>query len=110
MALADLDGGGAATRTRQAMADVYARRGDDMLAIKDISAARKFYEYAANAGSARAAAALARTLDPVFITQVGALGLKPDPTLAAAWYRKAASLGDRDAEARLHALSTDAAK
>jgi hypothetical protein len=94
----------------QLTADVYARRGDDMLAIKDISAARKFYEYAANAGSARAAAALARTLDPVFITQLGALGLKPDPTLAAAWYRKAASLGDRDAEARLHALSTDAAK
>jgi hypothetical protein len=94
----------------QLTADVYAKRGDDMLAIKDISAARKFYEYAANAGSARAAAALARTLDPVFITRMGALGPKPDPTLAAAWYRKAASLGDRDAEARLHALSTDAAK
>jgi hypothetical protein len=94
----------------QLTADVYAKRGDDMLAIKDISAARKFFEYAANAGSARAAAALARTLDPAFITQLGAVGLKPDPTLAAAWYRKAASLGDRDAEARLHALSKDAAK
>ena len=81
-----------------------------MLAIKDISAARKLYEYAVNAGSARAATALARTLDPAFITQLGAVGLKPDPTLAAAWYRKAASLGDRDAEARLHTLSTDAAK
>jgi TPR repeat protein len=91
-------------------ADVYAKRGDDMLAIKDISAARRFYEYAADAGSARAAAALARTMDPAFITQLGAVGLKPDPTLAAAWYRKAASLGDRDAEARLHTLSADAAK
>jgi hypothetical protein len=93
----------------QLTADLYARRGDDMLAINDISAARKLYEYAANAGSARAAAALARTLDPAFFAQLGALGLKPDPTLAAVWYRKAASLGDRDAEARLHALSTDPA-
>jgi Sel1 repeat len=94
----------------QLTADASARRGDDMMAIKDISAARKYYEYAANAGSARAAAALARTLDPAFMTQLGAVGLKPDPTLAATWYRKAASLGDRDAEARLHALNTDAAR
>jgi hypothetical protein len=94
----------------QLTADVYAKRGDDMLAIRDISAARKFYEYAANAGSARAATALARTLDPAFITQLGAVGLRPDPTLAATWYGKAASLGDRDAEARLHALSVDDAK
>jgi TPR repeat protein len=94
----------------QLTADEYVRRGDDMLAIKDISAARKYYEYAANAGSARAAAALARTLDPAFITLLGAVGLKSDPTLAAAWYRKAASLGDRDAEARLRALSADAPK
>jgi hypothetical protein len=100
----------APTASAQLTAEVYAKRGDDMLAIKDISAARKLYEYAVNAGSARAATALARTLDPAFITQLGAVGLKPDPTLAAAWYRKAASLGDRDAEARLHTLSTDAAK
>jgi TPR repeat protein len=92
------------------MAALYASRGDEMLAIKDISAARKFYEYAANAGSARAATALARTHDPAFLTRLGAVGLTPDPVLAAAWYRKAAALGDPDADARLHSLSTEAAK
>ena len=58
----------------QLTADVYAKRGDDMLAIRDISAARKYYEYAANAGSARAAAALARTLDPAFMHELGVEG------------------------------------
>ncbi len=69
-----------------------------MLAQKDISAARKFYEYAANAGSARAATALARTYDPAFAAQLGELGLRPDPALAAAWYRKAAELGGPPAQ------------
>jgi TPR repeat protein len=53
---------GQPTTQDQAIAAFYATRGDEMLARKDISAARKFYEYAANAGSARAAAALARLL------------------------------------------------
>jgi TPR repeat protein len=98
------------TAQEQSMAALYTSRGDEMLAIKDISAARKFYEYAANAGSARAATALARTHDPAFLTRLGAVGLRPDPVLAAAWYRKAAALGDPDADARLHTLSTEAAK
>ena len=101
---------GAPTAQEQSMAALYVSRGDEMMAIKDISAARKFYEYAANAGNARAAMALARTHDPAFLTRSGALGLRSDPVLAAAWYRKAAALGDPDAEARLHALSTEAAK
>ena len=42
----------------------YVARGDAMLAIKDISGARRFYEVAANAGNAPAAMALARTYDP----------------------------------------------
>jgi TPR repeat protein len=69
-----------------------------MLAQKDISAARKFYEYAANAGSARAATALARTYDPNFANQLGEVGLRPDPVLAAVWYRKAAELGGQPAQ------------
>ena len=43
-------------------------RGDAMLAMRNITAARSLYEYAANAGNARAAAALAETYDPVFST------------------------------------------
>jgi TPR repeat protein len=75
-----------------AMADTFARRGDAMLAIKDISAARKFYEFAANAGNAHAAVALARTYDPAFTTELGIIGLEPDPKAASVWYRKAAEL------------------
>jgi hypothetical protein len=81
-----------------ALAAFYAGRGDAMLAQKDISAARKFYEYAANAGSARAATALARTYDPNFANQLGEVGLRPDPVLAAVWYRKAAELGGQPAQ------------
>jgi TPR repeat protein len=92
------------------MTAMYVGRGDAMLAIKDISAARKFYEYGANAGSARAATALAETYDPAFVTKLGAVGVRPDPALAATWYRRAAALGDAEAEARLRTLSTQASK
>jgi TPR repeat protein len=77
------------------MAAFYTARGDAMLANKDISAARKFYEYAANAGSARAAAALGRTYDPAFAAQLDEVGLRPNPELAAVWYRKAAELAGK---------------
>jgi hypothetical protein len=92
------------------MTAMYASRGDEMLAIKDISAARKFYEHAANGGRARAATALAKTYDSAFLTQLGAVGVRPDPALAEAWYRRAAALGDPDAEARLRTLSMQSAK
>jgi hypothetical protein len=85
-------------------------RGDAMLAMRNITAARSLYEYAANAGNARAAAALAETYDPVFLNRLGVIGIKPDPAAAAEWYRKAAALGDRSAVARLQTLRSDAAK
>jgi TPR repeat protein len=89
----------------RAMAELYAARGDDMLKIRDLSAARRFYETAAKAGSGRAAMALGRTYDPAFL-----IGLRPDPALAATWYRRAAELGVPEAAARLRALTTDAAR
>lgn len=94
----------------QSAAAFFVSRGDAMLVIKDISAARKFYEYAANAGSARAAAALAETYDPGFMNQLGTLGLSPDSAVAADWYRKAAALGNRTAEVRLQTLRVEAAR
>ena len=48
-------------------AEFYAWRGDLMLAMKDVPAARKYYELAANGGSARAAVQLARINDPAFV-------------------------------------------
>jgi hypothetical protein len=91
------------TAEQRSLAAIYASRGDEMLSIKDISAARKYYEYAANAGSARAATALAESYDPAFLTQLGAVGIRPDPALAAAWYGRAVALGD--AETRLRTQS-----
>jgi hypothetical protein len=85
-------------------------RGDAALAMKNVAAARSLYEYAANAGNARAAAALAETYDPIFLNRLGAIGPRPDPGLAAEWYRKAAALGDRSAAARLQTLRADAGK
>ena len=92
------------------MAELYAARGDDMLEIRNLSAARRFYETAANAGSGRAAMALGRTYDPAFLSQMQVIGLRPDPVLAATWYRRAAELGVPEAAAQLRALTTDAAR
>jgi TPR repeat protein len=91
-----------------AAAALYSARGDAMIAIRDISAARKLYELAANAGSARAASALGKTYDPAGLRQLGAIGLRPNPGLAALWYRRAEAMGDPDAEARLNSLAYEA--
>jgi TPR repeat protein len=79
-------------------------RGDALLAVKDISGARKFYEYAANLGDASAAMALARTFDPDYLSGLGVMGLQPNSERAVTWYRKAAALGNQDAEHRLQAM------
>jgi hypothetical protein len=92
------------------VATAYVDRGDALLAIKDVSGARKFYEFGANIGSARAATALARTYDPYFLASLGVIGLQPDMAVAVKWYNKAAALGDRDAIARLRFLQQASAK
>ena len=92
------------------MAELYAARGDDMLEIRDLSAARRFYETTANAGSGRAAVALGRTYDPAFLSQMQIIGLRPDPVLAATWYRRASELGVPEAAAELSVLTRDAAR
>ncbi|MFC7611089.1 hypothetical protein [Teichococcus aestuarii] len=70
------------------------RRADEMLALRDISAAGRLYAYAAEAGSGKAAAALGQTYDPAFLDRIGAQGIRPDPALAVRWYRQAMSLGE----------------
>jgi hypothetical protein len=99
---------GQAKAQDSALAAAYYRHGADMMQVKDISAARKFYEYAANAGHAEAALALARTFDPAYLVTFGAVGLRPDPVLAALWYRRAAALGSHDADVWLRASGLDA--
>ncbi len=68
------------------------RRGDALLALGDISGARRFFERAAEAGSADAAVAAGRTHDPAALAALGARGIRPDPEAAAAWYQRAEAL------------------
>ena len=80
-------------------------RGDAMLELGDVSAARLLYERAATLGNAKAATAAGKTYDPAFLTSIRASGLVPDRATAAAWYQKGVALGDREAADRLAKLS-----
>jgi type II secretory pathway predicted ATPase ExeA len=81
------------------------KRGDELIGIGDISGARLVYERAAAGGSTKAMTALGMTHDPGFLGRANARGIRPDPALAAEWYRKAAALGDAEAAARMQQLS-----
>jgi hypothetical protein len=72
-------------------------RGNAMLALGDISAARLLYERATALGSAGAATRLGNTYDADFLASIQAKGIVADQAAAIAWYRKAAALGDTEA-------------
>jgi len=80
-------------------------RGNAMLALGDISAARLLFERAAALGSAGAATALGNTYDAAFLASIQAKGIVADETAAIAWYRKAAALGDTGAVRQLNRLA-----
>ncbi len=68
------------------------RRGEALLALGDISGARRFFERVAEAGSAGGALAMGRTYDPVVLAELQAWSIGPDPVAAAGWYRRAREL------------------
>lgn len=70
------------------------RRGDAVLALGDVSTARRFYERTIPAGSALGARGMARTYDPAFLDRGNPAA---DPSAAAAWYDRAARLEGRSA-------------
>jgi len=80
------------------------RRGDAMLSVGDVSAARSLFLRAAEAGSAKAATATGMTFDPNFLMQAGAVGIPGEPARAEHWYRTALALGDTAAEPLLRRL------
>ena len=86
------------------------RRGDALLALGDVSAARLLYERAAAGGDGRGATGAGKTYDPVFLHAIGARGIQADPAAAATWYRKAVELGDRSAVDRLTQMSQRSAR
>ena len=85
--------------------DALIERGNQLLATGDIAAARLFYQRAAEQGSGAGATAVGKTYDPLFLEQAHVLGTRGDLVMAMQWYRKAISLGDHRAEARLKLLS-----
>jgi TPR repeat protein len=80
------------------------KHGDELFRTGDISSARLAYERAADGGSAKAMTALGVTYDPSFLSKINARGIRPNPAVAAEWYRKAAALGDAAAAARVSQL------
>lgn len=102
------DRGPAGLQLAQAAADQPAAgmvaRGDALLALGDVSAARLFYEAAAAQGSGEAAAKLASTFDPLQLRSQGVIGLRGDPDRALRWYSQAVNRGYAPAVSRLESL------
>lgn len=73
------------------------RRGAEMMAIGDVSAARLLFGRAAEAGSAVAMVEMGRTYDPAVLAQSSPL-LQPDVAEAAKWYRRAGKAGSKAAD------------
>lgn len=86
------------------------RRGEAMLARGDIRGARQLYERAATANSGEAATIMGKTYDPTFLTDIGATSIKAAPSLAAAWYQRAAALGDKEGQDRLTRLRSSTSR
>jgi TPR repeat protein len=85
-----------------------AQRGDIMLDLGDVSAARLLYMRAMELGSGTAAMALAKTYDPTFLADHDLRGVKPDPAEATRWYQKAADMGLTQAKERLRNMDMNA--
>jgi hypothetical protein len=85
-------------------------RGDALMAIGNVAAARLVYQRAAAHASGRAATAAGKTYDPRFLQAIGAIGVVADPDAAAAWYRRGHALGDEDATPLLDGLGAKASQ
>lgn len=78
------------------------KKGDDQLAVGNISAARLLYQHAAESGLAAAALALAATYDEEELKKLRVRGaVQADPKEAQIWYQKAHQLGSAEARSRL---------
>ena len=80
------------------------RRGQDMLKVGDILAARLLLRRAAEAGNSEAAFKLASTFDPIVLRDVGIIGVAPDVTQALSWYETASALGSEEARHSIERL------
>jgi TPR repeat protein len=81
-------------------------RGDALLSAGDVTAARLFYERAADAGDGVGAIRLGETFDPAFLNRVRLRGVRGDVEAALFWYRRARDFGIADADVLLKPLET----
>jgi hypothetical protein len=84
------------------------KRGVELLRIGDFAAARLVLRPAAEAGDQEAALLLGATFDPAAVSDLGALGLVPDPNMARAWYQRAMEAGSAEASRRIERLARTA--
>jgi predicted double-glycine peptidase len=84
------------------------QRGEQSLAAGDIAAARLYLSRLSALGDAHAAFLVGETYDAAFLDSGQILGIRPDTEQALRWYRKAAAMGDADAQRRVERLTTAA--
>jgi hypothetical protein len=79
-------------------------KGSQELEGGNVSAARLFYEYAADVGLADAAMALAATFDASELAKLNVRGIAPNAKEAQRWYERAGQLGAAEADQRVRRL------
>lgn len=83
------------------------RKGDEQMAVGNVSAARLLYRHAAESGLAAAALALAASYDEQELRKHRVKGgVQADPKQAQFWYEKARELGAPEARERLQRLGS----
>jgi hypothetical protein len=81
-------------------------RGDTLMELGDVAAARSFYDRAFELGNVRAARSIARTYDPIVLASMNVQGLRADPAKALEWYHKAEKAGESDVTQDIAALES----
>jgi hypothetical protein len=80
----------------------FVKKGDDQMAVGNVSAARLLYRHAAESGLAAGALALAASYDEEELRKLRVRGgVQADPKQAQFWYEKARELGSTEARERL---------
>ena len=81
------------------------KKGEQLLAVGDLVAARIAFQRAAETGDGTAAVALGATYDPTELRKRGVVGMGADVSQARSWYQKAEKFGSPEARGRLDALA-----
>lgn len=81
------------------------RKGDILLKVGDLAAARQFYQEAFDQGALEGAIGAAKSYDPAVYAELNVQGLEPDRAKALDWYKKAGAAGGSDTAAAVARLS-----